>query len=240
MAAEYWEKASSQDTTTRFKRWKSSDSKIFLNGLILEGDCLRFQTLANEKIETVVLNSVEGDVDEAVCIGQEIQKRKLRTQVAGMCLGPCFELLFLSGREPQIRDGFVGMYASPDNPREFDEVKARSALETQIKSQDLRLRMQLPDASEAQLTQIKQKLTHENLQKFRMGFENYIRFKNHLGLKEDFDQAFQGESLNAAGQAVVILPSANFLRKHRWPAYEGAANLCLTRPLQKSLQFIVK
>lgn len=240
IAIDYWEKASSQDTKTRFKRWKSSGSKVSLNGLILDGDCDRFQTIANDETKTLVLNSLEGDVDEAVCIGQEIRRRKLNTEVNGLCLGPCFEILFLAGEKKRIEDGLIGMYPSKDTGRKFDSEKTRQSLQAQVQQQDLNIRMQMPDASEEEIRQTKETLIRQYTDEFREGFERYVKFKESLRIPQSFDDEFNGDPVNPQGQPVVIVPRASLLDRHNLPMYSGAPSPCLLQSLAGSVQFIMK
>jgi hypothetical protein len=94
-------------------RWKLQKNVITFKGSLVRGDCNKFKSVLEDSTNRMVVNSQGGSVEDGICIGQEMVRRKFEeVTVDGVCLSSCANYLFLGATKKIIKKGIVGYHGN--------------------------------------------------------------------------------------------------------------------------------
>ncbi len=88
---------------------------VCISGIIQKNSYNEFiETIKNNNIKTIYINSLGGDVDEAISIARFISENRIDVIVSDFCFSSCANYLFVSGNKKQITtDGVVAWHGVP-------------------------------------------------------------------------------------------------------------------------------
>lgn len=93
-------------------KYKVSDDKktLYFKGEIDGHEFKRFSEFFNEDIETLEVNSVGGDILQAVLMAEVLSKNNIKVVVDGVCGSSCANYLFVSGKTREVKKDSFLMY----------------------------------------------------------------------------------------------------------------------------------
>lgn len=95
------------------QRWQRLDEQtIALNGEITSDSFEQFQTVFDDKVKVVILNSPRGETNAGIRIGMALLEAKVDVIVDQYCLSSCANYLFTAGQNKEIRNGIVGFHGN--------------------------------------------------------------------------------------------------------------------------------
>ena len=89
-----------------------NDTTVSLEGPIEQGSFAEFQSVFDDRVSTVILNSGGGDTYDGVQIGRVLHSAGVEIRVRGFCLSSCANYLFTAGQKKIIEDGIVGFHGN--------------------------------------------------------------------------------------------------------------------------------
>lgn len=93
-----------------FKKFKRDKNVLYYSGTIEDGDCEAFKKNM-DKVSLLVVNSVGGDINEGICMGNQVFAKRMDVKVYGACLSSCANYIFASGKNKTIH-GIVGFHGN--------------------------------------------------------------------------------------------------------------------------------
>lgn len=105
----------------------SEDNKtLYFRGAIDEYEFKRFNSFFHKKINNFVVNSLGGDIKQAVLIAQVLSKNNIKVIVDGVCGSSCSNYFFVSGKQREIKKNSFLLYHGGLNDGTFTMIDTGS------------------------------------------------------------------------------------------------------------------
>lgn len=97
---------------------KIREKKLYFDGEITPDSVSKVMGLLQKnKITTISLNSMGGDVESAIRLGMAIHNRSISTEVRTVCASACANYLFVAGTHKFLsKNSFILWHGSPNGP----------------------------------------------------------------------------------------------------------------------------
>ena len=90
----------------------SSPNTINLKGIIENGDAQELALLLTKNVTNIVVDSLGGNAEEGLKIGELLVKQGVNVEVTGVCVSSCANYIFTSGKRKILSEGIVGYHGN--------------------------------------------------------------------------------------------------------------------------------